>query len=182
MNWFNQSWSWRLCLGSTLLSLVSVQTFCIDPPEDVFGAEVRTGAMVAVVVGGVGGLTRAMAGQVRSKSRKGQPPGSHTTCSGIAPPGTLICIGKKTGEWRGVYSHILLKLMCWTPTYSCCEPRALWFQRKGFLIGLCKIWGFHGRDYVEWCLLGCYAVWLLYEPMFRRNLAPPSSRWQESAN
>jgi hypothetical protein len=27
----------------------------------------------------------------------------------------------------------------------------------------------------EWCLLGCYAVWLLQEPTFRRNLAPPSS-------
>jgi hypothetical protein len=25
----------------------------------------------------------------------------------------------------------------------------------------CKIWGFHGDDYEEWCLLGCYAVWLL---------------------
>jgi hypothetical protein len=24
-----------------------------------------------------------------------------------------------------------------------------------------KIWGFHGGDYEEWCLLGCYAVWLL---------------------
>jgi hypothetical protein len=24
-----------------------------------------------------------------------------------------------------------------------------------------KIWGFHGGDYAEWCLLGCYAVWLL---------------------
>jgi hypothetical protein len=23
----------------------------------------------------------------------------------------------------------------------------------------CKIWGFHGGDYEEWCLLGCYAVW-----------------------
>jgi hypothetical protein len=22
----------------------------------------------------------------------------------------------------------------------------------------CKIWGFHGGDYEEWCLLGCYAV------------------------
>jgi uncharacterized membrane protein YeiH len=28
---------------------------------------------------------------------------------------------------------------------------------------------------LEWCLLGCYAVWLLYEHKFRRNLAPPSS-------
>jgi hypothetical protein len=25
----------------------------------------------------------------------------------------------------------------------------------------CKIWGFHGVDYEEWCLLGCYAVWFL---------------------
>jgi hypothetical protein len=25
----------------------------------------------------------------------------------------------------------------------------------------CKILGFHGGDYEEWCLLGCYAVWLL---------------------
>jgi hypothetical protein len=25
----------------------------------------------------------------------------------------------------------------------------------------CKIWGFHGGDYEELCLLGCYAVWLL---------------------
>jgi hypothetical protein len=27
--------------------------------------------------------------------------------------------------------------------------------------GLCKIWGFYGGDYEEWCLLGCYAAWLL---------------------
>jgi hypothetical protein len=27
----------------------------------------------------------------------------------------------------------------------------------------------------EWRLLGCYAVWLLSEPMIRRNIAPPSS-------
>jgi hypothetical protein len=26
---------------------------------------------------------------------------------------------------------------------------------------ICKIWGFHSGDYEEWCLLGCYAVWLL---------------------
>jgi hypothetical protein len=25
----------------------------------------------------------------------------------------------------------------------------------------CKISGFHGRNYEEWRLLGCYAVWLL---------------------
>jgi hypothetical protein len=26
---------------------------------------------------------------------------------------------------------------------------------------LCKIWGFHGGEYQEWCLLGCYTMWLL---------------------
>jgi hypothetical protein len=25
----------------------------------------------------------------------------------------------------------------------------------------CKIWGYHGGDYEEWCLVGCYAAWLL---------------------
>jgi hypothetical protein len=25
----------------------------------------------------------------------------------------------------------------------------------------CKIFGFHGGDYEEWRLLGCYAMWLL---------------------
>jgi hypothetical protein len=34
---------------------------------------------------------------------------------------------------------------------------------------LCKIWGFHGGEYEELCLLGCYAVWILQEPTFRRN-------------
>jgi hypothetical protein len=36
-----------------------------------------------------------------------------------------------------------------------------------------KIWGFHGSDYEKWRLLGCYAAWLLQEPTFRSNLAPP---------
>jgi hypothetical protein len=26
---------------------------------------------------------------------------------------------------------------------------------------ICKLRGFHGGDYEEWCVLGCYAVWLL---------------------
>jgi hypothetical protein len=32
----------------------------------------------------------------------------------------------------------------------------------------------------EWRLLGCYAVWRLYERTFRRNVSPPSSWLQES--
>jgi hypothetical protein len=42
---------------------------------------------------------------------------------------------------------------------------------------LCKIWGFHGSDYEECCLLGCYAVLLLEEPTFRRNVAPLALRY-----
>jgi hypothetical protein len=33
----------------------------------------------------------------------------------------------------------------------------------------CKIWGFHDVDYEECRLLGCYAVWLLYEPALVRT-------------
>jgi hypothetical protein len=39
---------------------------------------------------------------------------------------------------------------------------------------------FSRRGYEECRILGCYAVWLLWEPTFRRNLVPPSSEWQES--
>jgi hypothetical protein len=28
-------------------------------------------------------------------------------------------------------------------------------------VKLCKILCFHDGDYEEWCLLGCYAVWIL---------------------
>jgi hypothetical protein len=53
---------------------------------------------------------------------------------------------------------------------------------KGDCLQLCKIWGFHGGDYKEWCLLGCYVLWLLLEPTFRRHSRPPLSGWQESVN
>jgi hypothetical protein len=49
------------------------------------------------------------------------------------------------------------------------EPHDVTSQKAAFFKRLsesthltqCKIWGFHGGDYEEWCLLGCYAVWLL---------------------
>jgi hypothetical protein len=34
------------------------------------------------------------------------------------------------------------------------------FSDKYELKNFCKIWGFHGGDYEEWCLLGCYAGFL----------------------
>jgi hypothetical protein len=42
---------------------------------------------------------------------------------------------------------------------------SMWLQFSDFWCEIlwtrCKIWGFHGGDYEEWCLLGCYVVWLL---------------------
>jgi hypothetical protein len=38
-----------------------------------------------------------------------------------------------------------------------------------------KIQDFHGSDSEECRVLGSYAIWLLQEPTFQRNLAPPSS-------
>jgi hypothetical protein len=29
---------------------------------------------------------------------------------------------------------------------------------------ICRIWGFLGGNYKEWSILGCYVVWLLWEP------------------
>jgi hypothetical protein len=47
---------------------------------------------------------------------------------------------------------------------------------------LCNIWRFYGGDYDGCRILGCYAVWLLQEPKFRRNLAPPSSEFADSCH
>jgi hypothetical protein len=53
-------------------------------------------------------------------------------------------------------SCIMLK---WTAQHTWTQK---WLQRdKNKLCGPCMIWGFHSGDYEEWCLLGCYAVWLL---------------------
>jgi hypothetical protein len=46
----------------------------------------------------------------------------------------------------------------------------------------CQIWGSHGGHYECCRSQGLYAVWLLWEPTFRKNVLPPSSGWQESAN
>jgi hypothetical protein len=43
-----------------------------------------------------------------------------------------------------------------------------------------NIWGFQVGNYEECRLLGCHAVWLLSETTFRKNLAPPSSGWQNT--
>jgi hypothetical protein len=51
-------------------------------------------------------------------------------------------------------------LLTWSRSVSLPRrPDRLWGTCS--LFSNCKIWGFHGGDYEEWCLLGCYAVWLL---------------------
>jgi hypothetical protein len=40
---------------------------------------------------------------------------------------------------------------------------------------------FTSGDYEDCCLLGCYAMWLLQEPI-QKTVMPPSSEWQESVN
>jgi hypothetical protein len=68
-------------------------------------------------------------------------------------------------------------------SYSCliCQMTSNGHQAK-CNPAVCKICGFHSSDYEEWCLLGCYVMWFLSAPTFRRNLAPPSSELQESVN
>jgi hypothetical protein len=47
------------------------------------------------------------------------------------------------------------------PTAHIClilGPRRCWLLIRALL---CKILGFHGGDYEEFRLLGCYALWLL---------------------
>jgi hypothetical protein len=49
------------------------------------------------------------------------------------------------------------------PAWTCCRRQKSTIvleEKLGHLVQS-KIWGFHGGDYEEWCLLGCYAVWLL---------------------
>jgi hypothetical protein len=46
-------------------------------------------------------------------------------------------------------------------TSSALKKEAAHSSKNGKYLSGCKIWGFHGGDYEEWCLLGCYAVWLL---------------------
>jgi hypothetical protein len=50
---------------------------------------------------------------------------------------------------RDLFPNILSELL-WDNAVECQEKAKI-----------CKIWGLHGGDYEELCLLGCYAVWFL---------------------
>jgi hypothetical protein len=79
-------------------------------------------------------------------------------------------------EWFFFFSYAelyLKKMVLWWASYSraCLGPvnpiiKLPW--------KLCKIWGFHNGDYEVWCLLGCYAMWLLFLRSVRRLLVTDS--------
>jgi hypothetical protein len=65
-------------------------------------------------------------------------------------------------DWEG----LILAHLC----YMYSQSYLPWLEHSNYTlhsalfsntISLCKIWGFHGGDYEEYRLLGCYAVWLL---------------------
>jgi hypothetical protein len=86
-------------------------------------------------------------------------------------PGTLRLIAERLNQlWRG-NEHILLSLHHEIP-----EGQVYGFY--AWSRNTAKYRRFHE----EWRLLGCYAVWLLYEPTYRKNVPLPSSGWQESAS
>jgi hypothetical protein len=72
-------------------------------------------------------------------------------------PLTYVLYGWINGKWVHIYAWII-----WVK-YST--------HTKLDRVCFCKIWGFNGGDYEEFRLLGCDAVWFLWEPTFRRNIA-----------
>jgi hypothetical protein len=49
------------------------------------------------------------------------------------------------------------------PTTWCYVPEDSSLHLTDYQTTSCKIWGFHGDDYEECCVLGCDAMWLLLE-------------------
>jgi hypothetical protein len=102
--------------------------------------------------------------------------GRYTPHTYIHTPWPLV--RKRTIPTEGpVTHHIHTHSVAFSPqaNYTDCATR---YTSHSFQIKIklhVRFEVFHGGDYEEWCLLGCYAVWLLREPTFRRNLAPPSS-------
>jgi hypothetical protein len=81
-----------------------------------------------------------------------------------------------------VFTAVTMKnaVFCDTTPCGSCKIRRLYLRLHPLLrsvlrlpikVMLCKIWGFHGGDYEEWCLLGCYAVWLFLRSVCRLLVA-----------
>jgi hypothetical protein len=78
-----------------------------------------------------------------------------------APNKCSVYLWSEVGELNGItspYCHAYNRL--WSSADIHCSGSDRFINYSGKL-KICKIWGFHGGDYEEWCLLGCYAVLLL---------------------
>jgi hypothetical protein len=74
------------------------------------------------------------------------------------PSNRNICTSAPFGAHLGGSSLHLMTVS----TVSVRSIRQIWLRYSLWIcIRVCKIWGFHGGDYDEWRLLGCYTVWLL---------------------
>jgi hypothetical protein len=60
-----------------------------------------------------------------------------------------------------IFLMILFSLVCIKCPAHSSLLAYIYRMMPGLLNSLLEIWGFHGGDYEEWCLLGCYAVSLL---------------------
>jgi hypothetical protein len=60
-------------------------------------------------------------------------------------------------QWKNIEFYTLVYSTVAIMTYVHRNMDTIEYKHFSF----CKIWGFHGGDYEEWCLLGCCAMWLL---------------------
>jgi hypothetical protein len=63
-------------------------------------------------------------------------------------------------KWRAILyclrQHEIKCVLCWTQFIMACDV-AVWEVGNTFSV-LCEVWGSHGSDYEDYCLLGCDAV------------------------
>jgi hypothetical protein len=85
----------------------------------------------------------------------------------LDPLAAYFRVGCKCNSSEGYYTSHLCLLRAQFPLWASTQVQQVACVRRytyglHFLqILICKIWRFHGGDYEEWCLVGCYAVALV---------------------